>query len=230
MTTATCVPKEFLEFLRDLASHNDKAWFEKNKKRYERDVNSPARVLVRQLTQDLAAEFPHITGSDAKAGGSLTRIFRDTRFGKDKSPYHTHVGMHFWHTQGRKMETPGFFLRIDGDEVLIATGQHQPEPDLLGRIRAAIDADPRRWEKASRDKAFLKHWGGLEGEALKRVPAPYAADHPFAEDLKRKDFTAFARVPAAEATKPGFAAATTARWSASRPLMKFLCDAAGLPF
>ncbi len=230
MTTATCVPKEFLEFLRDLGAHNDKAWFEKNKARYERDVVELARALVRRLTADLGAAFPHITGSDAKAGGSLTRIFRDTRFGKDKSPYHTHVGMHFWHDQGRKMETPGFFLRIDANDVLLATGQHQPEPELLGRIRTAIDRDPKRWEKSSRDEAFLKDWGGLDGESLKRVPAPYAPDHAFADDLKRKDFTAFARVPAVEATRPGFAAAATARWKSSRPLMQFLCDAAGLPF
>jgi uncharacterized protein (TIGR02453 family) len=230
MTTAACVPKEFLAFLRDLAAHNDKAWFEENKSRYEKDVVEPARALVRRLTADLGAAFPHITGSDAKSGGSLTRIFRDTRFGKDKSPYHTHVGMHFWHDQGKKMETPGFFLRIDADEVLVATGQHQPEPPLLDRIRKSIDKDGKSWEKASRDKAFAASWGGLDGESLKRVPAPYAADHPFADDLKRKDFTAFARIPSAEATKPGFADATVARWRASRPLMKFLCDAAGLPF
>lgn len=230
MATSTCVPKEFLAYLRDLAAHNDKAWFDKNKARYDREVVEPARALVRQLTADLGTAFPQITGSDAKAGGSLTRIFRDTRFGKDKSPYHTHVGMHFWHVKGRKMETPGFFLRIDANEVLIATGQHQPEPPLLGRIRMLIDQDRKGWEKASRDKSFLKHWGGIEGESLKRVPAPYPPDHPFADDLRRKDFTAFARIPAVEATKSGFAAATVARWEASRPLMKLLCDAAGLPF
>ena len=230
MNTATCVPKEFLAFLRDLAAHNDKAWFEKNKARYANDVVEPARALVRKLTADLGKAFPHITGSDAKAGGSLTRIFRDTRFGKDKSPYHTHVGMHFWHDRGKKMETPGFFLRIDADEVLLATGQHQPEPQVLEGIRKSIDDDPRGWIKATRDEAFVKAWGGLEGESLKRVPAPYPPDHPFAEDLKRKDFTAFARIPSAEATKPGFADDVVTRWKISRPLMTFLCDAAGLPY
>lgn len=230
MPADTCVPPEFLAFLRDLAAHNDKAWFEKNRARYDRDVVEPARALVRRLTADLGAAFPHITGSDAKAGGSLTRIFRDTRFGKDKSPYHTHVGMHFWHVKGQKMATPGFFLRIDANEVLVATGQHQPEPDLLAAIRKAIDTDRKGWERASRDKAFVKAWGGLDGESLKRVPAPWPADHPFADDLRRKDFTAFAKLPSADATKPGFAAAVTKRWEASRPLMEFLCGAAGLPF
>jgi uncharacterized protein (TIGR02453 family) len=86
MPDDTCVPPAFLAFLRDLRAHNDKAWFDANKARYEKDVVEPARALVRHLTAALGAEFPQITGSDAKAGGSLTRIFRDTRFGKDKRP------------------------------------------------------------------------------------------------------------------------------------------------
>jgi uncharacterized protein (TIGR02453 family) len=230
MEHATCLPREALAFLADLAAHNDKDWFAENKPRYERDLVEPARALVRGLAARLESVFPQITGSDAKAGGSLTRIHRDTRFGKDKSPYHTHVGMHFWHAQGKKMETPGFFLRIDAQEVLLATGQHQPEPDVLARIRSAIDRDGSGWRRAVRDPQFVKLWRGLDGETLKRVPAPYAADHPDADDLRRKDFTAFARVPAAAVTKPGFAADAVARWQASGPLLAFLCRAAGLPF
>ena len=172
--------------------------------------------------------FPRLTGSDAKSGGSLTRIFRDTRFGKDKSPYHTHVGMHFWHEAGEKMVTPGLFLRIDTKEVLLGTGQHQPEPEALAAIRGAIAGDPKAWAKAARDRAFLADWRGLEGESNKRVPAPWPADHPEAEDLKRKDFTAFVRMPAAAATKKGFAGVAVARWRTSGPLLAFLCRTAGL--
>jgi uncharacterized protein (TIGR02453 family) len=230
MDHATCLPREALAFLEDLAAHNDKDWFAENKARYERDLVEPARALVRGLAARLESVFPLITGSDAKAGGSLTRIHRDTRFGKDRSPYHTHVGMHFWHAQGKKMETPGFFLRIDAQEVLLATGQHQPEPEVLARIRSAIDRDGSGWRRAVRDPQFVKLWRGLDGETLKRVPAPYAADHPDADDLRRKDFTAFVRVPAAAVTKPGFAADAVARWQASGPLLAFLCRAAGLPF
>lgn len=185
---------------------------------------------MRDLVTRLAKPFPRIAGGDAKAGGSLTRLHRDTRFGKDKRPFHSHVGMHFWHEKGRKMTVPGFFLRVDPDEVLVATGMHGPEPADLVRIRRAIDADPRRWEGASKDGAFLKAWGGLEGESLRRVPAPWAADHRHADDLRRKDFTAFARWKAADSTKPGFSARVVAQWEASDRLMGFLCDALGLPW
>lgn len=230
MDTADRLPAASLAFLRDLAAHNDRKWFDANRARCEEDLVEPARALVRGLVAELAKPFPRIAGSDGKVGGSMTRLNRDTRFGKDKRPYHSHLGMHFWHVSGRKMEVPGFFLRFDPDEVLVATGMHAPEPPELARIRKAIDADPARWEKASRGPAFLKAWGGVEGESLKRVPAPWPADHRHADDLRRKDFTAFVRWKSADATKPGFAARVADQWKASDPLMGFLCRAIGLPW
>jgi uncharacterized protein (TIGR02453 family) len=230
METADRLPPSALAFLRDLAAHNDRKWFDANRARCEADLVEPTRALVRGLAAALAGPFPRVVGSDAKAGGSMTRLHRDTRFGKDRRPFHSHVGLHFWHGKGRKMEVPGFFLRFDPDGVLVATGMHGPEPPDLARIRKAIDAGPARWEKASRNPAFLRAWGGLEGESLKRVPAPWPADHRHADDLRRKDFTAFARWKAAEATKPGFAGRVVAQWEASDPLMGFLCGALGLPW
>ena len=72
------------------------------------------------------------------------------------------------------------------------------------------------------------HGSGLEGESLKPVPAPFPGDHPFAEDLKRKDFTAFIRLPAAAVTKAGFVKVAVRSWEASKPLMSFLCRAMNL--
>jgi len=230
MDAADRLPAASLAFLRDLAAHNDRKWFDANRARCESDLIEPTRALVRGITASLAKPFPRIVGSDAKVGGSMTRLNRDTRFGKDKRPYHSHIGMHFWHSKGRKMEVPGFFLRIDPDEVLVATGMHGPEPPELTKIRRAIDGDPAGWEKSSRNPAFLKAWGGLEGETLKRVPAPWPADHRHGDDLRRKDFTAFARWKAADATKPGFASRVADQWRASDPLMGFLCGAIGLPW
>lgn len=224
------LPAAAFAFLRDLARHNEKEWFEANRDRCEEDLIEPARELVRGFVAGLSAPFPKIVGSDKKAGGSLTRLHRDTRFGKDPRPYHGHIGMHFWHAKGKKMETPGFFIRFDPAEILIATGMHAPEPPDLARIRAAIDADPARWRKAAHGAPFVKAWKGLEGEALKRVPAPWPADHEHAEDLKRKDFTAFARWKPAEATKPGFAKRAIEQWRASEPLMAILCAALKLPW
>jgi uncharacterized protein (TIGR02453 family) len=226
--TITSLPTESLRFLDDLAKHNDKRWFEANRDRCEHDLMTPARALVARFCEEIASEFPHITGSTNAAGGSLTRLHRDVRFSTDKRPFHTHIGMRFWHRRGPKAEVPGFFLRVDATHVLMGTGLHQPEPPVLQRIRRAIDRDQRAWERAACDKAFRRTWGGLEGESLKRVPAPFPVDHPFADDLKRKDFTAFIRLPAAAATKAEFVKVAVRSWKDSKPLMSFLCRAMNL--
>ena len=229
MTDADHLPKSAFGFLDELAQNNSKTWFDANRERCEEELVEPCRGLVRGLTAALKKPFPHIIGSDAKVGGSLTRLHRDTRFAKDKTPYHTSLGLAFWHSAGQKMEVPGFFLKVDTEGVLLATGLHQPDKEPLQRVREAIDNDSKAWRKATGDAAFVKLWGGLEGESLKRVPAPWDAEHPCADDLRRKDFTAFARVAAAKAARRGFAADVVERWTASRPLMRFLCKALELP-
>jgi uncharacterized protein (TIGR02453 family) len=229
-TTTDRLPPAALAFLEDLAAHNDRAWFEENRARCEADLYEPARALVRDVVARLAKAFPRVTGSDAKTGGSLTRLHRDVRFAKDGRPFHSHLGMHFWHEKGKKMEVPGFFVRIDPAEVTVATGMHGPEPEDLARIRRAIDADREGWAKAAHGAAFRKAWGGLEGETLKRVPAPFPADHPHAQDLRRKDLTAFARWKAVEATRPGFSARLVEQWRTSKALLAFLCRALRLPW
>jgi uncharacterized protein (TIGR02453 family) len=226
--TSTSLPPESLRFLDDLAKHNDKRWFEANRNRCERDLLAPARALVERFCEEIGAVFPQITGSTNTAGGSLTRLHRDVRFSTDKRPFHTHIGMRFWHRQGPKAEVPGFFLRVDPAQLLMGTGLHQPGPVVLDRIRRAIDRDQKGWERAVRDQAFRRAWGGLEGESLKRVPAPFAADHPCADDLKRKDFTAFIRLPAEAVTKAGFVKGAVKNWETSKPLMFFLCRAMNL--
>ena len=227
MTTLS-FPKASLSVLADLARHNTKPWFDANRGRIDADLIAPARAIVDELCSGLASPFPYLTGSSRASGGSLTRLHRDVRFSKDKRPFHTHLGMVFWHRDGKKMETPGFFLRISPDELLLGTGLHQPDADALARIRKAIDGNRTAWTRATRDAAFVKVWGGLQGDSLKRVPAPWPADHPLAEDLKRRDFTAFIHLPASAATKPDFLKTTVASWRASTRLVEFLCEASGL--
>jgi len=223
--TSTHLPASSLRFLSDLRTHNDKGWFENNRDRYEADLLEPARLLVAQLCRELGAPFPDIVGSPVPRGGSLTRLHRDVRFSTDKRPFHTHIGMHFWHSSGRKMEVPGFFLRVDPDEVLIGTGLHQPEADVVARVRRAIDHDRAAWIAATQNRLFLRTWQGLAGESLKRVPSPWSSEDPLAQDLRRKEFTAFVHMPADEATRRGFSTRIVKHWRASAGLMAFLTEA-----
>jgi uncharacterized protein (TIGR02453 family) len=216
--------KATLDFLDELAANNERAWFEANKPRYEALVREPALAFIEAMAPELAKFAPHFRAEPRKMGGSLMRVFRDTRFSRDKTPYKTNIGIQFRHELGKDVHAPGFYLHIATDGCFLGVGCWHPEPDALSRIRDLVAAKPERWFKVRDDKKFAAQWQ-LSGERLSRPPRGYAADHPAIEDLKYKDFVAMAPLSFAEATKPGLVKLASARFATSALLMKFLCDA-----
>jgi uncharacterized protein (TIGR02453 family) len=221
--------KSTLGFLHELAAHNDRAWFEANKPRYEALVREPALEFIAAMAPALAKFAPHFRAEPKKMGGSLMRVFRDTRFARDKSPYKTNIGIQFRHELGKDVHAPGFYLHIANDECFFGAGCWHPEADALGRIRDLIAAKPERWFALRDEKKFAAHWT-LAGDSLTRPPRGYAADHLAIEDLKRKDFIGLATLSFAEATAPGLVKLATERFAAAAPLMKFLCEAQGVQY
>ena len=145
----------------------------------------------------------HFVADTRTNGGSMFRIYRDVRFSKDKSPYKTQAAAHFRHEVGKSAHAPGFYLHLAPDEVFAGVGLWQPDSATLGRIRNRIASNPQRWERASKDPAFLDAFE-LTGRSLKRPPKGFDADHPCIEDLKRKDHIAACMFDEEEATSPGF--------------------------
>jgi uncharacterized protein (TIGR02453 family) len=216
--------KATLDFLDELAANNERAWFEANKPRYEALVREPALAFIEAMAPELAKFAPHFRAEPRKMGGSLMRVFRDTRFSRDKTPYKTNIGIQFRHELGKDVHAPGFYLHIATDGCFLGAGCWHPEPDALGRIRDRVAAKPDLWFKVRDDRKMAAQWE-LAGESLSRPPRGYAADHPAVEDLKRKDFVALAPLSFAEATRPGLVKTASTRFAAATPLMKFLCDA-----
>src|SRR5665811_1482075 len=101
---------------------------------YEREVLEPALAFVHAFGPKLRKISPFFVASDDRVGGSLMRVYRDTRFAKDKTPYKTNVGIQFRHEQGRDVHAPGFYLHISPEECFFAVGCWHPDPDALGRI------------------------------------------------------------------------------------------------
>src|SRR5918994_181068 len=173
-------------FLAELREHNDRDWFAGNKDRYEAHVLEPALAFVEDFGYRLQEISPHFAADPRRSGGSLFRIYRDTRFSKDKSPYKTNTGMHFRHKRAKDVHAPGYYLHLAPGEVFAGGGIWHPDGPTLTAIRQAIVDDPDRWRAATE---------GLElgGEALKRVPNGFDKEHPYAEDLKRKDCFAWVK-------------------------------------
>ena len=188
MSAITSLPPDMFAFLSDLERNNRREWFQANKQRYEQSVKDPALGFIADFAPRLAKISPHFKADPKPVGGSLFRIYRDTRFSKDKTPYKTNVGIHFRHRAGKDVHAPGFYLHLACDEVFLGAGLWHPESSGLAAIRQRIDGEPDAW-LAAKGAVTGEGWS-LGGDSLKRAPRGYPKDHPLLEDLRRKDHIA----------------------------------------
>ncbi|MDH3224357.1 MAG: DUF2461 domain-containing protein [Gemmatimonadota bacterium] len=220
---------ETFSFLRDLAKNNNRDWFNENKGRYESQVKDPAVRFIVDVGPALNKISPHFRADPRANGGSLFRIYRDTRFSKDKTPFKTHTGIQFRHEAGKDVHAPGFYLHIHPQEIFIGVGIWHPDPKTLRRIRDQIVEDPAGWKRARGAKAFKTHFE-LGGDSLVRAPKGYDPEHPLIDDLRRKDFIAGSRMTQKDVTSPDFLKTFAARCRAAGPFQKWLCGAVGVAY
>ena len=218
-----------LGFLGELKRNNDRAWFADNRDRYEHDVREPSLAFIAAMDEQLTQFAPHFEGIAKKVGGSLMRVHRDVRFGRDKSPYKTNVGIQFRHRQGKDVHAPGYYVHIEPGEHFLGVGLWHPEPGALAAIRTAIVERDSAWRSARDATAFRKGFE-LAGDSLRRAPRGYNADHPLIDDIKRKDFIAVHAFDDNELLRRDFLTRTAERFAAATPLMQFLCRAIGVPY
>lgn len=224
------LPKSLFTFLRDLKKNNNRDWFAEHKSEYQQNVLAPAVDLVARLEKPLARCAPMLHVVPKAHNGSIMRIYRDTRFSKNKEPYKTNVGISFRHQAGKDVHAPGIYIHLEPDDAcFIGAGSWRPESSVLAAFRAAIDADPKAWKKARDNKVFRQHFD-LVGESLKTTPRDYAKDHPMIDDLRRKDFIAIAPISQSEMTGDAIVDLIITRVKQAKPLMKFLCDAIDVPY
>lgn len=225
----TSLPPTVLAFLRELAANNDRAWFTARKARYEQEVQQPVLAFVEAMAPRLRDVSRHVVADPRKQGGSMMRIYRDTRFSRDKRPYKTNVGIQFRHEKGKDVHAPGLYVHVEPGAVFLGAGLWHPEREALTGIRDAIAAKPRAW-LAARDHAPFCASFELEGNSLKRAPAGFAPDHPLIEDLRRTDFIAVRRLTEDDIVKASFADDVITAFAQVTPLMRFLCKAVGVAY
>ena len=138
MTTQPITTALF-DFLRDLRENNDREWFQANKGRYLAEVRDPMLDFIGAFAAPLAEISPHFVADPRPNGGSLFRIYRDTRFSRDKTPYKTNAGAHFRHAAGKDAHAPGF---------LSPSGAR----DVLCRVRGVAAGRPDRDEDPGSDR------------------------------------------------------------------------------
>ena len=203
-----------LKFLRELRNNNDREWCGENKQRYERDVRDPGMRFIADFAPRLERIAPHLVADPRK---SMFRIYRDTRFSHDKSPFKTHIGIHFFHEKSKAAASvPGFYLHIQPGESFAAAGIWHPDPVSLARVRTAIAGKSPGWLRIRKSKL------PIEGGSLKRPPSGFPADHPLLDDLKRTDFVTSVRLSDSDLTAPGFMTSFGKSCKTMLPLVEFV--------
>jgi len=223
-----CFNPATFTFLDTLHANNNRVWFDEHRQDYEDAVRSPALDFINAMADDIADISPHFCAVAKKVGGSLMRVHRDVRFGRDKRPYKTNIGIQFRHAQGKDVHAPGFYVHLEPHECFLGVGIWHPDASALDRIRIAIAENAAAWIKASHDKKFAKNFT-FGGASLINAPRGYAKDHPQLTDLKRKDFIAIKTFSPALATTARFQPEVVKSFRAAVPLMTFLCQALELP-
>ena len=224
----TGFPKDSIQFFKELAKNNNRDWFAENKTRYQETVQNPALELVEEMKPYLKKVSPFFTAIPKRSGGSIMRIYRDTRFSKNKLPYKTNLGIHFRHEAGKDVHAPGFYFHVDAKEVFVGAGIWHPDNETLGKIRFLIDDDQKRWKRVKNGKRFRETFE-LQGATLKRPPRGYEADHPLIVDLKMKDHIGLANLSHEDLFDSKLPEKLTAHFKAAMPFVRFLCDAIHLP-
>jgi len=210
---------EGIQFLRSLQRNNNREYFQKHKGIYEEYVQAPMGNLIAALAEDFQ-DFAPETVATPKV--SAYRIYRDTRFSKDKSPYKTHAAAIFPPAGMGKHEGASYYLHVSPSDVFIGGGLYMPEPENLNSVRQAIADNLDEFVKIVTSRKFRSVLGEVGGESLSRVPRGFSPDHPAAKYLKHRQFLAGRRLPPAEATATSFYRTILETFRVMYPFIRFL--------
>jgi uncharacterized protein (TIGR02453 family) len=209
-----------LEFLNQLNHNNNKEWFDKNRSLYT-EAKSNFENFVQALINEIIEFEPIMKGLEVK--NCVFRINRDVRFSNDKSPYKTNMGA-FMVKGGKKNgdKYAGYYFHIESGHSMLAGGAYVPPAEWLGAIREKIDDDPERLLSIINHPDFIKYFGQLDGEKLKKAPKGYPPDHKYIELLKFKSYLAFREIPDKKVLADDYFRHCIDVFKAMKPLNDFL--------
>ena len=207
-----------LQFLRNLEKNNNRDWFNENKTLYQ-EAQQDVISFVEKLMEEMADFDEEIGKLEAKK--SVFRIYRDTRFSKDKTPYKTNFGAGLGMGKGNKVS--GYYLHIEPGKSFLAGGVYKPEPSVLKTIRQEISAFGDEFKAILEQDEFRNYFRGLSVEdKLKKVPQGFEKDDKMAEYLKLKHFIVTHPVSDEQLLSENAVKEFTEIFKAMKPLNDFL--------
>ncbi len=210
---------EALAFFRGLERNNRREWFQARKETFDTKVRGPMLELVAALNQELARLAPDYIVEPEKA---VYRIYRDTRFSSDKTPYKTHIAATFPCRGLEKHAGAGMYFSVNHKEIEVAGGVYMPGPDQLLAIRTYLSEHHEEFRRIMANRTLRRLVGDLQGEQLSRVPKGFQCDHPAADLVRYKQWLVYIGLEPAIATTPRLFAEVLKRFEAMLPMVEFL--------
>lgn len=210
---------EALTFLRNLARHNDRAWFTPRKPVFEAELKEPMLAAIRKITEAMLSFAPNHVRPAEKC---MFRIYRDTRFSNDKRPYKTHVAAWWTHQGLGKTSGAGYYFHVSPKELIIAAGSYMPEKEQLAAIRHWLLDNHAEFRKLLRAPAVRRTFEEFEGNSLTRPPKGFPKDHPALDLIQCRQWGLAATLPAAEALKPSLVSTIIRHFRIAAPIVDAL--------
>jgi uncharacterized protein (TIGR02453 family) len=213
---------DYLSFFRELNAYNSKAWFDKNRNRYEKCVKQPFTALVEEMIVRIHSDNPDVVISPSEA---IFRINRDIRFTKDKTPYKTHMGA-LISPAGRKAKNiPGFYFQIGKDGIRIYSGVHNLGKNEIQEVRKYLAENLDMFDKIINNKKFKSCFHEICGEKNRKLPPEFKNAYEKQPLIANKDYYVFTDIDSKYTTDLHLADKLMGYYYTAKPLMEFLTKA-----
>ena len=210
---------EALQFLRELEQNNTREWFQPRKQLYEQWLREPMTGLVGAINGKLAKAAPELVAEPARA---IYRIYRDTRFSKDKTPYKTHIGALWPHRALGKHGCAALYLAFSAREVEVAGGVYMPPDEDLRALRHYLLETPEEFRTLAASPKLLRLLGNVQGARLARPPKGFPVSHPAADLLRYKQIYWFTLLDPELALSKRLLSEVWRRFDALLPVVNYL--------
>jgi len=209
-----------LDFLSQLNNNNNREWFAENKDRYEAtkaEFEQISSSLILEISK-FDEEIKHVAVKDC-----VFRIYRDTRFSNDKTPYKTHYGVFIAAGGGRKSVRGGYYFHLEPDKCFVAVGVWCPPPEVLKALRQSVYENIDEFMEIRSQAEFSKYFSDFyQEDKLKTAPKGFPKDFPEIELLKLKHYMVEYKLSDQLLSKDDFVSKVAEIFKAAHPLNIFL--------
>jgi uncharacterized protein (TIGR02453 family) len=212
-------PQEMIRFFRGLKRNNRREWFQPRKHLFEQHVKAPMLELVAALNAQLARFAPDYVTDPTK---SIFRIYRDTRFSADKTPYKTNIAASFRRRGPKHVHLGGFYFSVSSDEIEVAGGLYHPPPETTLLVRTHISENHPELRRILTNRTARRLMGELQGDELTRAPKGFDPKHPAAGFIKKKDWILYAMLDPSLARTPKLYREIADRFRVITPFLDYL--------